>query len=322
MSETIEAPQVDTPAEAPAADPADDLRAAIGAAFDEHLGPDETEAQQRDERGRFTAQQNAEMDTDLEKVRELNEQAEEAPAEEAKAAPPAEPAAPTIPPELTGIKGVLDDYKPLYAAKGVAPEVAVKALFDAELALRQNPNQAFPALAQAFGFDIMAWAKARMPQPTQQNEQAQTQPADQAYQALLAKVQQLESHLTAQQQRSQQAQAAQVERLVADFAADPKHSHFSTVEPLMAAFIEKGGAKDLEAAYEMACRAHPDVFRTIQQAEAAAKEKAQLEAQRNRAAQAKAKAVGVRGTPTVNGFAKPPDDLRGTLNAVWDGRVN
>ena len=54
----------------------------------------------------------------------------------------------------------------------------------------------------------------------------------------------------------------------------------------------------------------------------AAKEKAQLEAQRNRAAQAKAKAVGVRGTPTVNGFAKPPDDLRGTLNAVWDGRVN
>jgi len=90
----------------------------------------------------------------------------------------------------------------------------------------------------------------------------------------------------------------------------------------MAAFIEKGAAKDLEAAYEMACRAHPDVFRTIQQAEAAAKEKAQLEAQRNRAAQAKAKAVGVRGTPTVNGFAKPPDDLRGTLNAVWDGRVN
>ena len=179
-----------------------------------------------------------------------------------------------------------------------------------------------PALAQAFGFDIMAWAKARMPQPAPQNEQAQTPPADQAYQALLNKVQQLESHLTAQQQRSQQAQAAQVERLVADFAADPKHAHFSTVEPLMAAFIEKGAAKDLEAAYEMACRAHPDVFKTIQQAEAAAKEKAQLEAQRNRAAQAKAKAVGVRGTPTVNGFAKPPDDLRGTLNAVWDGRVN
>ena len=317
MSETIEAPQVDTPAEAPAADPADDLRAAIGAAFDEHLGHDETEAQQRDGRGRFTR---AAGDEPAEP--EAPEPTEETPAEEAKAEAPAEPVAPALPPELAPVKQVLDEYKHLYAAKGVAPEAAVKALFDAEVALRQNPDQAFPALAQAFGFDIMAWAKARMPQPTQQNEQAQTQPADQAYQALLAKVQQLESHLTAQQQRSQQAQAAQVERLVADFAADPKHSHFSTVEPLMAAFIEKGAAKDLEAAYEMACRAHPDVFRTIQQAEAAAKEKAQLEAQRNRAAQAKAKAVGVRGTPTVNGFAKPPDDLRGTLNAVWDGRVN
>lgn len=322
MSETIEAPQVDTPAEAPAADPADDLRAAIGAAFDEHLGPDETEAQQRDERGRFTAQQNAEMDADLEKVRELNEQAEEKPAEEAKAEAPEE-ARPALPPEVAEFQTVLDKYAHIYKAKGVSGAAAADALFAAEVALRQNPQEAFPALAQAFGFDIMKWAAQRMPQqPTQQNEQAQTPPADQAYQALLAKVQQLESHLTAQQQRSQQAQAAQVERLVADFAADPKHSHFSTVEPLMAAFIEKGGAKDLEAAYEMACRAHPDVFRTIQQAEAAAKEKAQLEAQRNRAAQAKAKAVGVRGTPTVNGFAKPPDDLRGTLNAVWDGRVN
>lgn len=312
MSETIDAPQVDeAPApEAPAVDAADDLRAAIGAAFDE-VAPEETE---RDASGRFVARERAATDV----VDHEAPEGEEQPAAEAKAeeAPP-----PAIPPELEPVKSVLEEYKHLYAAKGVPPAAAVKALFDAEVALRSNPDQAFPALAQAFGFDIMKWAQRRMPQPpTQQNEQA-SQPADPAYQALLAKVQQLESHLTAQQQRSQQAQAAQVERLVAEFASDPKHEHFSSVEPMMAALIEKGIAKDLAEAYEMACRAHPDVSKKITQAEAAAREKAALEAQRKAAAQAKAKAGSVRGSPTVNGFAKPPEDLRSTLNAVWDGRL-
>lgn len=316
MSETIDAPQVDTPAEAPSPDPADDLRAALGAAYDEVAGPEETGAQERDERGRFTraaGDEPAESDAP--------EPTEEAPIDEVKAQAPEE-ARPALPPELAPVKQVLDEYAHLYRAKGVAPEAAVRALFDAEVALRNRPEEAFPALAQAFGFDIMKWAQARMPQPpAQQNAQA-PQPADPAYQAVLAKVQQLESQLTAQQQRSQQAQASQVERMVAEFAADPKHVHFASVEPLMAAFIEKGQAKDLEAAYEMACRAHPDVYRQIQQAEAAAKEKAQLEARRNAAAQAKAKVASVRGTPTVNGFAKPPDDLRGTISAAWDGRLN
>lgn len=314
MSETIEAPQVDTAPEPQAPDPADDLRAAIGAAFDEHLGPEETETA-RDERGRFTRAA-GEENTFEERVNETPNTLtddEEKPAEVAAETPPA------LPPEMEPVKQVLDEYKHLYAAKGVAPATAVKALFDAEVALRNRPEEAFPALAQAFGFDIMKWAAARMPA---QNAQAPATPADPALQAVLAKVQQLESHLTAQQQRSQQAQAAQVERMVAEFAADPKHVHFASVEPMMAALIEKGQAKDLEAAYEMACRAHPDVFKTIQQAEAAAKEKAQIEAQRSRAAQAKAKVASVRGSPTVAGFAKPPDDLRGTLNAVWDGRLN
>lgn len=309
MSETIEAPQVDSAPEPEAPSPIDDLRAAIGSAWDEQIGAAEP---QRDEQGRFVAHESNATDVDVNETPSDETQTEAASAAD-------EPAAPAIPPELAPVKAVLDEYKHIYAAKGVAPEAAVRALFDAEVALRQRPDEAFPALAQAFGFDIMKWAAARMPAP---NEQAQTPPADPAYQAVIAKVQQLESQLTAQQQRAQQAQASQVERMVAEFAADPKHAHFASVEPLMAAFIEKGQAKDLEAAYEMACRAHPEVFKTIQQAEAAAKDKATLEARRNAAAQAKAKAVTVRGSAAPNGFAKPPDDLRGTLNAVWDGRLN
>ena len=238
MSETIDAPQVDAAPEAPAPDPVDDLRAAIGAAFDEH-SPTETE---RDEQGRFVARERAASDVADHETPVDEPQAEEKP-DEVKAEA-AEEARPALPPELAPVAKVLEDYKPLYAAKGVPAEAAVKALFDAEVALRQNPEQAFPALAQAFGFDIMKWAQARMPQPAQ-NEQAPAMPADPAYQALLQKVSALESHLTAQQQRTQQAQAAQVERMVAEFASDPKHEHFSSVEPMMAALIEKGIAKDL-----------------------------------------------------------------------------
>lgn len=319
MSETLDAPQVDAAPEPQAPDPADDLRAALGAAYDEVAGatekvdePAEPEAQQRDERGRFAR---AAGDDPA----EPEQPTEEAKPDEVKAQAPEE-ARPALPPELAPVKQVLDDYKHLYAAKGVAPEAAVKALFDAEVALRSNPNEAFPALAQAFGFDIMKWAQQRMAPPAQ-NEQTASSAAP-AYQALLQEVQGLKSQLSAQQQRAQQAQASQVERLVSEFAADPKHAHFPAVEPMMAAFIEKGLAKDLESAYDMACRAHPDVSKAIAQAEASARDKASLEAQRRAAAEAKAKVASVRSTPTVNGFAKPPEDLRGTINAAWDGRLN
>lgn len=315
MSETLEAPQIDTPAEAPTPDAADDLRAALAGAYDEHSTPEEVEAAARDERGRFTAHGRATTEV-VDHETPVDETQTAANAEEAK---PEAVEPPALSPELAPVKDVLDRYSHLYAARGVPAAAAVEALFRAEVGLRERPDEAFPALAQAFGFDILKWAAQRMPA---QNEQAQTAPADPAYQALVAKVQQLESHLSATEQRAQQqaqqAQAATIQRVIDEFAADPKHSHFSTVEPMMAALISSGQAKDMKAAYDMACRAHPDVFKAISQAEQATAAQARQRA----AAEAKTRAVSVRGTPSVNGFAKPPDDLRSLLGAVMDGRVN
>lgn len=318
MSETIDAPVVDAAPEASAPDAADDLRAALAGAYDEHDTSEEVESRARDDRGRFAAHE-----------RETTEVVDhEPPVDETQAevktdalkAEATEETRPALPPEMAPVKDVLDQYKHLYAAKGVAPEAAVKALFDAEIALRSNPEQAFPALAQAFGFDIMRWAAARM--APAQNEQAPAMPADPAYQALVAKVQQLESHLSATEQRAQQqahqAQAATIQRVIDEFAADPKHAHFPAVESMMAALISSGQAKDMPTAYDMACRAHPDVYKAITQAEQATAAKAR---QRD-AAEAKSRAVSVRGTPSVNGFAQPPEDLRSLLGAVMDGRVN
>ena len=330
MSETTAAPQVDEAA-APEVSPADDLRAALSAAYDELAGAetqtDEPAAQQRDEHGRFVAR---ERDASAVEDHETpaGEPQTEAKPDEVKAQAPEE-ARPALPPELVGTKAVLDEYRHLYAAKGVPAEQAVKALFEAEVALRQNPEQAFPALAQAFGFDMMKWAQQRMQSAApQQNAQA-AQPADPAYQALLQKVEQLEASLTTQQQQAEasrraqvQAQEAQISRQIAEFAADPKHAHFQAVEPIMAALISTGQAKDMPAAYEMACRAHPEVSKAIAKADAAAREKAAAEAQRKAAVEAKAKTGSVRGSPALNGFTAAPESLRGVLEAAFDGRLN
>jgi hypothetical protein len=90
----------------------------------------------------------------------------------------------------------------------------------------------------------------------------------------------------------------------------------------MAALISSGQAKGLEQAYEMACRAHPEISKAIAAAETEARERASAKERQRVAAEAKAKAVSVRGSPVINGFAKVPDSVEETLAAAWDGRLN
>jgi hypothetical protein len=314
MNETLDAPQVDEPA-ASTPDPADDLRAALSSAFDEVAGateaePESTEGPARDERGRFAAQADAELDKITDQVVDASKAAQAKPAEVAPEPPP-------IPADLAPIKSVLDEFKDQYAARGLAPAEAMRALFGAEKALRERPYEAIQVLARDFGVDLSKFA----PAPQKQAPEAQGT-TDPTIQALYQEVANLKGMLTTQQQQTQQAHVAEVQRVINEFAADPKHSHFQAVEPIMAALISNGQAKGLEAAYDMACRAHPEISRTLAKSETDAREKTERDARVKAAAEAKAKVVSVRGSPSVNGFAKPPDDLRGLLSAAWDGRVN
>ena len=316
MSETIDAPQVDeAAAPAPEADPADDLRAALSSAYDEvsaSAPPEEGEADRlRDERGRFARAETD--DTPAEPVAAA-EQETPADGQQAQAAPQARPA---LPPEVAAVSSVLEEYKPLYAARGVPPDQAMRALFEAQRVLETRPEEAIQVLARQYGVNLAKFA----PQAAPQQPEA-TQSTDPTIQALYREVETLKGFLSAQQQQTQRAQVDQVQSVINEFAADPKHAHFQAVEPIMAALISSGQAKGLEAAYDMACRAHPEVSRAIQSAEAEARAKTEREARAKAAAEAKAKAVSVRGSAVVNGFAKPPDSVRGVLEAAWDGRLN
>lgn len=326
MSETLDAPQTDTPTPEAVA-PEDDLRAAIGAAFDEVAGkadadaePDaepEARTQERDERGRFVGQAR-----DAEPEAEAGEQEKAEDEVQAEAAPPPRP---EVPPELAPVKQVLDEYSHLYAPAGVAPDAAVRALFAAQKALQERPYEAIQSLARSFGVDLTKFA----PQQQAAQPQPQAQTNDPAVNVALERLARLEQTFQAQQQQAEQQQQqaaaaarAQIEGAIAEFAADPKHTHFPAVRHLMGGLMQAGAANDLATAYEMACRAHPEVSKAIAKAETEAREKAAAAERAKAAAQAKAKAVSVRGSPPINGTPRAPESLRGLIEAAWDGRLN
>lgn len=81
-------------------------------------------------------------------------------------------------------------------------------------------------------------------------------------------------------------------------------------------------AEILQEAYERACYADPDVRDAL-----LAKQEAEQEAKRRHEAQAKAKAArragaSVTGAPTGSSQPAKPDDLRGLLEASFNGGLN
>lgn len=308
MSETIEPVAPAPEPEAPAS-PAADLASAISAAWEQHSAEAQPEAEgpQRDERGRFTSAQ-----------------AEEAPQEEEPAseeqAPTAEAPRAEVPQQpVNPVAEVLETYKPFYAARGIAPEQAVRSLFEAQKVLEERPVEAIQILARQYGVDLTKFA----PQTQQQAPAPAAQPqANDPVTALQRQVDELKQFIVSQQQKAQEAESATVEQSIQSFASDPKHPHFPAVRTAMGALMQAGVAKDMETAYEMACRAHPEVWKAIQTAEAETKAKAEQDARAKAAAAAKAKAVSVRGSVPVPGAPKGPQTIKGMLEAAWDGRLN
>lgn len=311
MSETVEAAEVAAPeAAAPVAeaDTPRDLRSVLSAAFDEVAGAPEGEeaaAPQRDERGRFASAN-----------------ADEAPAEQEKpdgqeVAPEARTALPEEQPRRP-VDDVLERYRPLYAARGVAPEQALSSLFEAQKILEERPVEAIQVLARQYGVDLTRFA----PQPQTQAPATAPQTNDPVLTSVQRELAELKQFLSSQQQQAQAAEQAQVEQSIAQFAADPKHAHFPTVRTAMGALMQAGIAKDMSDAYDMACRAHPEVWKAIQTADADAKAKADAAERAKAAAGARAKAVSVRGAVPMPGASAKPMDRRAQLEAAWDGRLN
>lgn len=214
------------------------------------------------------------------------------------------------------VREVVKAYEPEISRRGMAPEQAVKVLFEAQRQLDENPVQALIQLARSYGVDPATLAPAN-------GAQASQNPADPIGQ-LQQEVATLRGYLTQQQRAQHDAQMAEHQRTITDFAqtktADgaPAYPHFEQVRVTMGNLLQAGEAKSLKDAYDMAVWARPDLRERIL-ADQRKAETAKREAEARKAAEeARKRAVSVRSNPSMaTPAADAADDLRGELERNW-----
>jgi hypothetical protein len=301
----------------------------------------ETEARLRDERGRFTAKEEEQAAQQAEQANQV------ATAVQAKKAPQSwrqevKEHFNALPPEVQdeilrretdfnkgiqkyaeaakfaeSVKPVFDQWMPYITQLGATPEQAFQALIQAEYTLRTgSPAQkqaAFAKLAQDYGLSMPDQAEAGQLDPNLQHALSRVQ-------QLEAYIQRTEYDKQQEAARQQEAEMAELQKQVEQFASGADAPHFDSVREDMSRLLQAGYATDLKDAYEKACWARPDIRASLLQAEETKRiqEKAEL------ATKAKAKAVSVTGSPS--GAAVPVtgvsirDDLMAAMNGT-SGRM-
>lgn len=191
----------------------------------------------------------------------------------------------------------------------------VGSLVNADMYLRQSPNEAIQQIAQAYGIDLGQFGRGNLDEDEDEKDPYVAQ--------LEEKVQNLERQFTERTQNEQQANAAQLDQQIQAFAdekddkGDYKHPHFAEVRAHMGGLMQAGAAQTLEDAYDQAVWARPDLRQDLIQQQT--REAAQREAQRRKEKAAKAKQAA---TPASAGSApeteEVPDDLGEDLRRNFD----
>ena len=216
------------------------------------------------------------------------------------------------------VREVVKAYEPEISRRGMAPEQAVKVLFEAQRALDENPVQGLLQLARSYGVDPATLAPANGAQASQFQ-------ADPAIGQLQQELATLKGYLTQQQRAAHEAQMAEHQRIIDDFAQTkssdgaPAYPHFDQVRGTMGNLLQAGEAKSLKDAYEMAVWARPDLRERILADQRKAEEAKRAAEARKAAEEARKRAVSVRSNPSVTTTAAPEGSLREMLERAMDG---
>ena len=209
------------------------------------------------------------------------------------------------------VKPVFDKWTPYLSQLQVQPGEAFDRLIQAEYTLRHGSpdqkQQAFSKLASDYGIDLGM-------QPQQSNVDPNVQHA-------LSRVQQLEQQLMNQQyqqkqeqERKQQAEQASLMTLIEEFSSKPDHPHFETVRDDMSRMLQSGYAETLDDAYDKAVWARPDIRSTLLKDQEAKR----INEQANVAKTAKAKAVGLKGSPSGAAVPIAGASIRDDIMAAFE----
>lgn len=204
------------------------------------------------------------------------------------------------------LNDVLAPYQPLLQSKGLDAPRAVADLMQAYTALTQGtPEQrrtAFHQMGKNLGIPLGDPATP----PT---------PLDPEVQQLKEQFQQMQSHLTAQQQEAFTAAKSKALSEIETFAADAAHTYFEELQDDILGFLKIGDS--LQGAYEKAVWANPvtrakEIARTQTETETKLKENARLQSLPKK----QAKSVNIGGRDTQRVPTDPLGSMDDTLKAT------
>lgn len=224
-----------------------------------------------------------------------------------------------------GLESILGPRRETFARDGLDDAGAVRQIFS------------ISDFAAKWPVDFMRWyAQQRgltpdqiWPQQNQQPEDDSLIAGDPLFQKTQQELSQLRSVVAnwqrAQEQQSTYAQQQAQQSLVSEVqnfagAVDdkgrPQYPYFQNVRSYMGALIGSGDASDLKSAYDMACRAHPEVYAKINAAAQAKAVTEQAKAARVKAQDARRAGSSIAGTPGERGGPVPTGDVYETMRRI------
>lgn len=201
-------------------------------------------------------------------------------------------------------------YAQTIQSLGITADKAVTGLMENDRVLRHGtPEQKTAkavALLREYGLD-----------PASLSAEAQNMPqVDPVVAQLQQQVQKLSGYIENQTQQGQQQELASLNSEIANFSADPKHSHFESVKGHMAALLQAGQATSLADAYEQAIYANPTTRALV-----LAQQQAELRAEAAKKAQTAKTAASVNtrsrsSMPVSEPIGTMDDTIRATLRRL------
>lgn len=207
---------------------------------------------------------------------------------------------------------------------GMTAEQGLNALLAAQNRLETDPANAIRELARNHGIDLATLAGQPPADGSRENPQAPDISAlvRQAVQPFLAPIQQ---RMQAEQIEKEQSTV----NLVTDFASQPGHEHFDTVQTELMALIPTVKAanphwtidKVLQDAYDRAVYANPTTRQALSAAQQQAAEAKRIADAKARTTQARSAAVSLTGSPTGTNGAEIKGTIREELEAAFAARA-
>jgi len=209
-------------------------------------------------------------------------------------------------------QSVIQPFQPILQAQGLNAPQAVQYLLNAHQRLTQGAPESRQAAYDELGRSLGLGSRPTAPA-------AEPSPVDPALQALQQQMAQIQSGLTAQQQKEYQAAQARTSQEVEAFASDPAHPHFNEIADDIVLLLKTG--LSLQESYDKAMWANPLTREMNLQARLTSetekqKENARLQAlPKAKAARNNVRSIESRRTPTES-LGSMEDTIKATLQDI------